>query len=95
MSNTKKSPENSDEEDDADLQIDRIDFRKTQVIHLKVLNKILIFKFDVFKHEFVESFEDGDNEKAEHLLLDIKLKKDVINMIRRLDKAKAALEMFV
>jgi hypothetical protein len=33
MPNTKKSPENSDEEDDADLQIDRIDFRKTQVIH--------------------------------------------------------------
>jgi len=30
MSNTNKSTENSGE-DDADLQIDRIDFRKTQV----------------------------------------------------------------
>ncbi|CAK5015156.1 unnamed protein product [Meloidogyne enterolobii] len=64
---------------DQDLLVDRNEFRKTQL--------------DLFKHNFLASFDEAGYAKLEHLVLDSKIKKEVVNTARRLQKAKISLKM--
>uniref|UniRef100_A0A915NSU9 Uncharacterized protein n=1 Tax=Meloidogyne floridensis TaxID=298350 RepID=A0A915NSU9_9BILA len=64
---------------DQDLLVDRNEFRKTQL--------------DLFKHNFLDSFDEAGYAKLEHLILDPKIKKEVVNTARRLQKAKISLKI--
>jgi len=61
-------------ESDTDRKLDRASFAKDQ--------------FDVFKHEYLDHFDDEGNTKVEGLQLDPKLKKDLINIVRKIQKSE-------
>ncbi|KAL3078774.1 hypothetical protein niasHS_014556 [Heterodera schachtii] len=72
-----ESMEEMDRSTDVDREIDKGEFRKAQ--------------FATFKHDFLESFDESGYAKLEHLTLDKNLKKEVVNMARRLQKARISL----
>uniref|UniRef100_A0A915EUW9 MKRN2 opposite strand protein-like C-terminal domain-containing protein n=1 Tax=Ditylenchus dipsaci TaxID=166011 RepID=A0A915EUW9_9BILA len=64
---------------DADRQMDRHDFQRQQ--------------FEIFKHNFREAIDEHDNGEAIHsLVLSSELRKDVVNMTRKLQKAQLNLQ---
>ncbi|KAL7070641.1 hypothetical protein ACQ4LE_009868 [Meloidogyne hapla] len=71
--------EQKEQVSDQDLLVDRNEFRKNQ--------------FDAFKHNFLDSFDEAGYAKLEHLVLDPKIKKEVVNTARRLQKAKISLKI--
>ncbi|CAD5210109.1 unnamed protein product [Bursaphelenchus okinawaensis] len=63
---------------DSDRRIDACGFRRQQ--------------FDIFKNKFRDAFDEHGHEKLANLVLDGNLKKDVVNTMRRLQRAKFTLE---
>ncbi|CAD5215179.1 unnamed protein product [Bursaphelenchus xylophilus] len=63
---------------DSDRRIDACGFRRQQ--------------FDIFKNKFRDAFDEHGHEKLANLVLDGTLKKDVVNTMRRLQRAKFTLE---
>uniref|UniRef100_A0A914H3L8 Non-specific serine/threonine protein kinase n=1 Tax=Globodera rostochiensis TaxID=31243 RepID=A0A914H3L8_GLORO len=72
-----ESMEEMDRATDVDREMDKSGFRRAQ--------------FDLFKHNFLESFDESGYATLEHLTLDATLKKEVVNMARRLQKARISL----
>ncbi|KAI6184230.1 hypothetical protein M3Y97_00573800 [Aphelenchoides bicaudatus] len=63
---------------DSDRRIDSCSFRREQ--------------FDIFKKQFRDAFDEYGHEQLANLTLDGALKKDIVNTLRKLQRAKFALE---
>lgn len=72
------SPLEDTEPRDSDRHIDSCSFRREQ--------------FDIFKNQYREAFDEYGHEKLANLTLDPALKKDIVNTLRKLQRAKFALE---
>ncbi|KAI1720118.1 hypothetical protein DdX_05491 [Ditylenchus destructor] len=69
--------ETGNSDSDADRAIDKCSFQREQ--------------FDIFKHNFREAFDENAEEATEFLTISAEMKRDVINMARKLQKAKISL----
>ncbi|KAI6194180.1 hypothetical protein M3Y96_01097400 [Aphelenchoides besseyi] len=63
---------------DSDRRIDNCSFRRAQ--------------FDIFKQRFRDAFDEHGHETLANLTLDGNLKKEVVNTLRKLQRAKFSLE---
>uniref|UniRef100_A0A914NY28 Uncharacterized protein n=1 Tax=Panagrolaimus davidi TaxID=227884 RepID=A0A914NY28_9BILA len=51
-------------------------------------------QFDIFKHDYREAFDEHGHEKLANLTLDNDMKKEVVNTLRKLQKAKHNIESY-
>ena len=63
---------------DADRNMDSCSFLREQ--------------FDIFKHDYREAFDEYGHETLANLSLSPELKKEVVNTLRKLQKAKIGIE---
>ncbi|KAI1727728.1 hypothetical protein Ddc_05045 [Ditylenchus destructor] len=69
--------ETGNSDSDADRAIDKCSFQREQ--------------FDIFKHNFREAFDENAEEATEFLTISAEMKRDVVNMARKLQKAQISL----
>ncbi|KAI6242854.1 hypothetical protein M3Y99_00194100 [Aphelenchoides fujianensis] len=76
--NSQPEPLEDTEPGDSDRRIDNCSWRRAQ--------------FDIFKQRFRDAFDEHGHETLANLTLDPTLKKEVVNTLRKLQRAKFSLE---